>query len=332
MQLTIIGAGAIGGTIGAHLVRDGHDVLLCDTDRAHVDAINRGGLSIEGPVDNFTVSARAVTPDGLPGTVGRTAIAVKSHHTAQAAQLLRGRLDASGYVVSLQNGLTADAITAVTGPGRLVASFVNFGADVLAPGRILQGNVGTVRVGEPDGGMITPRVAELARALPYARATGNIMGFLWGKEAYGAMLFAGAVSPLSIAESLEDPRWRPLMLAIAREVLAQAPVPPEGFDGFEPGDLDGSLDRLAAFNRGSAKSHSGVYRDLVVRKRKTEVDGQLGGLSGPLTAYVVELIHAIERGERHCDVANLEELADYERRLRAGRAGHADRAGAPGSL
>ena len=316
MQLTIIGAGAIGGTIGAHLVRDGHDVLLCDADQAHVDAINRGGLSIEGPVENFTVTTRAVTPDGLPDPLSRVAIAVKSHHTAQAAQLLRGRLDARGYVVSFQNGLTSDAITAVTGPGRLVASFVNFGADVLEPGRILQGNVGTFRVGEPDGGVITPRVAELARVLPYAQATDNIMGFLWGKEAYGAMLFAGAVSPLSIAETLEDPRWRPLMLAIAREVLAQAPVQPEGFDGFEPGDLEGSLDRLAVFNRGSAKSHSGIYRDLVVRKRKTEVDGQLGGLRGPLTTYVSDLIRSIERGERQVDVANLEQLAAYERRLR----------------
>ena len=66
MQLTIIGAGAIGGTIGAHLIRDGHDVLLCDADQAHVDAINRAGLAIEGPVENFTVPARAVTPDELP--------------------------------------------------------------------------------------------------------------------------------------------------------------------------------------------------------------------------------------------------------------------------
>ncbi|HEY3954953.1 MAG TPA: 2-dehydropantoate 2-reductase N-terminal domain-containing protein [Streptosporangiaceae bacterium] len=319
MQLTIIGAGAIGGTIGAHLARDGHEVLLCDADREHVEAINRDGLSIEGPVENFTVPVPAVTPEGLPGVLGRVAVAVKSHHTEQAAGLLRGRLAADGYVVSFQNGLTAEAITAVTGPGRLIASFVNFGADVLAPGRIMQGNVGTFRIGEPAGGAITPRVAELAAALPYAQATGNIMGYLWGKEAYGAMLFAGAVSPLSIAESLEDPRWRPLMLAVAREVLAQSPVTPEGFDGFEPDDLEGSLDRLAAFNRGSAKSHSGVYRDLVVRKRKTEVDTQIGGLRGPLTCCVTALIHAIERGERQVDVANLELLAECERAVRDGR-------------
>ncbi len=54
-------------------------------------AVNRGGLSIEGPVENFTVAVRAVTPDALPGSLGRVAIAVKSQHTAQAAGLLRGR-------------------------------------------------------------------------------------------------------------------------------------------------------------------------------------------------------------------------------------------------
>jgi 2-dehydropantoate 2-reductase len=317
LQLTIIGVGAIGGTIGAHLIRAGHDVLLCDADPAHVEAMNRRGLSICGPVENFTVSARAVLPDDLPATVARAAVATKSHHTAAAAELLRGRLAPDGYVVSFQNGLTTGTLAAAVGPKRVLASFVNFGADWLEPGLIMQGNIGTFRVGEPAGGL-SDRVRELAAALPYAEPTDNILGFLWGKEAYGAMLYAGAVSDLSIADSLEDPKWRPLMLAIAREVLAQAPVRPEAFDGFDPADLEGSLARLVAFNRGSAKSHSGIYRDLMVRKRKTEVDDLLHDLNGPLTTYAGELIRAIERGERTCEVANLELLAAYERALRLG--------------
>jgi 2-dehydropantoate 2-reductase len=317
LQLTIIGAGAIGGTIGAHLIRDGHDVLLCDADPAHVDAINARGLSICGPVENFTVPARAVLPDDLPAVLPRAAVATKSHHTAAAAELLRGRLAPDGYVVSFQNGLTTGALSAVVGPDRVLASFVNFGADWLEPGLIMQGNIGTFRVGEPGGGL-SERVRQLAAALPYAEPTGNIMGFLWGKEAYGAMLYAGAVSDLSIADSLEDPRWRPLMLAIAREVLAQAPVRPEAFDGFDPGDLEGSLERLVTFNRTSAKSHSGIYRDLMVRKRKTEVDDLLRDLNGPLISCTGELIHAIERGDRTCEVANLELLACCERALRLG--------------
>lgn len=318
MQLTIIGAGAIGGTIGAHLIRAGHDVLLCDADADHVAAINRQGLTIEGPVENFTVAARAVSPDQLPDRIHHAAIAVKTQHTAPAAELIRHRLSEGGYVVSFQNGLNADLLSDAVGRDRVLLSFVNFGADLMAPGRIMQGNVGTFRVGELDGKM-TPRLLELVAALPYAEATDNILGYLWAKEAYGSMLFAGAVSDLSIADSLEQEQWQPLMLAVAREVLAQSPVQPLGFDGFEPDDLEGSLARLVDFNRRSAKSHSGIYRDLMVRKRPTEVGGQLDELQGPLTHHTADIIRAIERGERTCEVANLELLATLERAERIGR-------------
>jgi 2-dehydropantoate 2-reductase len=311
MDLTIIGSGAIGGTLGAHMIRAGHDITLCDADEAHVAAIRERGLIIEGPVNEFTVTARAITPDELPDQVEHAIVAVKSLHTRDAAELLRGRLAPGGYVLTVQNGLTADTLVDVVGRERVISSFVNFGADVMAPGRIMQGNVATFRVGELDGGPVTQRVRALVDALPYAEATENVLGYLWGKEAYGAMLWAGAVSDLTIAEHLEDPRYRPVMLAVAREVLAQAPVRVESFDGFEPDDLEGSLDRLAVFNRGSAKQYSGIYRDLVVRKRKTEIDEVLRDISGPVFGKVAEMIHDIEAGRRVNERANLDELAAF---------------------
>jgi 2-dehydropantoate 2-reductase len=318
VKFVVVGAGAVGGTVAARLIRDGHEVLLCDADPAHVAALNAGGLKIVGPVEELTVPARAVLPDDLPPQIERAIVAVKSHHTADAARLLRDRLTPDGYVLSLQNGLTTDAIAAQVGRGRVVVGFVNFGADYLEPGVVLQGNIATVRIGEPTG-PVSDRVRELVDALPWAEATDNIAGYLWSKEAYGAMLFATAVSDLSIADALDDDRFRPLMLALAGEVLAQAPVRPKAFDGFDPDDLEGSIDRLVDFNRRSAKSHTGIYRDLVVRRRKTEVDDLLDGLAGPLTRYVGELVKAIERGERTCEVANLELLAAYERLERVGR-------------
>ncbi len=102
-------------------------------------------------------------------------------------------------------------------------------------------------------------------------------------------------------------------------MLAQATATPEPFDGFDPADLDGSIDRLVEFNRGSAKTHSGIYRDLAVRHRKTEVDAMLGSLEGPLVRRTGELIHAIEEGRRVCERANLDLLAAYERLERLGR-------------
>jgi 2-dehydropantoate 2-reductase len=309
--LVIIGGGAIGGTIGAHMVRAGHDVVLCDADEAHVAAIREHGLRIEGPVNEFTVQIPAITPAELPDRIDRAIVAVKSLHTRAAAELLRDRLAPDGYVLTVQNGLTADTLVEAVGGERVISSFVNFGADLMAPGVIMQGNVATFRVGELDGGEITPRVRELAEALPYAEPTDNVLGYLWGKEAYGAMLWAGAVSDLPIAEHLVHPKYRPVMIAIAREVLDQAPVKVESFDGFEPDDLEGSLDRLADFNRRSAKKHSGIYRDLVVRKRKTEIDEMLRDIKGPIFDKVAEIIHDIEQGRRTCEVANLDELAAF---------------------
>lgn len=315
MKIAIIGAGAIGGTIGAHMFRAGHDILLCDADENHVAEINRNGLKIEGPVNEFTVRIPAVTRDELPDTIDHAIVAVKSHHTRSAAELLRTRLSADGYVLSVQNGLTAGILIDAVGRDRVVSSFVNFGADVMGPGRVLQGNIGTFRVGELDGGPITQRVIDLADTLPYAEPTDNVLGYLWGKEAYGAMLWAGAVSDLPIAETLRRPEYRPLMMTVAQEVLDQAPVKVESFDGFMPDDLEGSLDRLVDFNLRTAKSHSGIYRDLAVRKRKTEIDEMLRDIHGPIFDKIGELIHDIEQGRRVCEVKNLDELAEFAAKL-----------------
>jgi 2-dehydropantoate 2-reductase len=319
VRYLVLGCGAIGGTVGAGLARDGHDVLVCDADPAVVEAINSHGLRIEGPVEQFTARLPAITPDALPAQIdGPVLLAVKSHHTAAAVAALAGRLTGDAFVVSLQNGLNTDAITAVTGPGRVVESFVNFGADVTGPGVVLRGNRGTFVIGEPDG-TLTGRVAAVTADIPDAQPTTSVLGYLWAKQAYGAQLFATAVSDLPIYAVFDDPAYHPLLLELGREVLDQAPVPAMPFDGFDPADLPGSLSRLADFNRQSAKTHSGVYRDLAIRHRPTEVAGILGPLTGPLVRRVAELIAAIERGERTCSRANLDLLAAYERLERLGR-------------
>jgi len=340
MGYLVLGAGAIGGTVGAGLVRDGHEVLFCDVDEAHVEAMNRDGLVIEGPVEAFCVPVRAVLPRDLPDRIDATVLlAVKAQHTAGAAQLLTGRLVGDAHVVSLQNGLTSDAIAAAVGRDAVVPAFVNFGADVLGPGRILRGNRACFRVGELDGSL-TDRVRRFAADVPDVEVTDSILGYEWAKLAYGAMLFATAVSDASIADTLGDPAYGPLLLALAGEVLARAPVVPMAFDGFDPTDLPGSLARLTTFNRASAKSHSGVYRDLAVRHRPTEVDAQLGPLVDvdarggervggdagagvaartSLLPRLIALVHAIEDGRRRCERANLDLLAAHERLERLAR-------------
>lgn len=323
--------------MGAYLSHAGHDVTLVDTVTEHVDAINRNGLRITGPIDEFTVRLSAFPPDRLQGTWGTIILATKAHHTAGAARALLPHLDAAGCVISAQNGLNELTIAEVVGEGRTVGAFVNFGADYLEPGVVLYGGRGTVAVGEafgPEGSRLSSRVLQIrdmwrdfdARAI----ATPNIFGYLWAKEAYGAMLFATALTNDSIADALAAPEHRGLYIALAREILAVAlavGIHPESFDGFDPaaylpdapaGAASRSLDDLVAHNRKSAKTHSGIWRDLAVRKRPTEVDAQLGiivnlgaetGVPTPLTARVVRLIQEIERGIRPLARENLDALA-----------------------
>ena len=267
----VVGAGAIGGTVGAQLARSGKRVLFCDADAEHVAAINDRGLQIEGPIDRFTAEARAVSPDELPDDLQAVLLAVKSQHTEAALAAVTPRLAHDGFVVSLQNGVNEPLIASIVGEERTVGAFVNFGADYVEPGRIFLGGRGALYVGELDGRR-SDRLEQLLADLPDAKETANIIGFLWAKEAYGAMLFATAVSDLAIADALAEPRYRALFVGLAEEVLAAATAQPEPFDGFDPADLEGSVERMVAFNRRSAKTHTGVYRDLAVRHRKTEAE------------------------------------------------------------
>jgi Asp-tRNA(Asn)/Glu-tRNA(Gln) amidotransferase A subunit family amidase/ketopantoate reductase len=286
-------------------------VLFCDTDEEHVAAIEEHGLRLEGPVEEVVVEARAVVPEALPDQLQAVLLAVKSQHTAAALEAVAPRLAPDGFVVSLQNGINEPLIASVVGAERTVGAFVNFGADYLAPGRIFLAGRGALYVGELDGRR-TDRLERLLADLPSAKETANILGFLWAKEAYGAMLFATAVSDLSIVDALSEPRYRIVFTQLAREVLDAAPVPVEAFDGFDADDLDGSIERLVEFNRRSAKTHSGIYRDLMVRRRPTE-KAMLAEIDGPLLRRTLELIGEIEEGRRTCEVANLELLAAYAR-------------------
>ncbi|HET8634372.1 MAG TPA: 2-dehydropantoate 2-reductase [Gemmatimonadales bacterium] len=329
------GAGAIGGTLGAYLARAGLDVTFVDTVSDHVDAINRAGFRVTGPVAEFTVRTPAFTPAMLHGEWNTVILATKAQHTEVATRALLPHLSTLGCVISAQNGLNELAIASIVGESRTVGAFVNFGADYLEPGVIHFGGRGTVRVGEVFGpARISPRVIAIRDAWRQferqAEATDNLWGYLWGKEAYGAMLFANALSGDSIADGLARPEHRDLYVALAREILAVAAargITPESFDGFDPAAYlpaaaadaaDRSLEALVAHNRKSAKTHSGIWRDLTVRKRPTEVDAQLGivvqlgreaGVPTPLTARVVQLIHDIERGVTPMSLETLNALA-----------------------
>ena len=320
--ILVWGAGAIGGILGAYWARAGVPVLMVDIVEAHVQACRGTGLNISGPVESFRQVVPSVTPAELTGSYSTIVLAVKAQATDAAMAMLSPHLAADGFVLSAQNGLNELAIARAVGAERTMGCFVNYGADWLGAGEILFGNRAAVVVGEIDGSIRerTRNMHELLSVFePHALLTDNIWGYLWGKLAYGAMLFATALTPDSMSDNFADPRRFVVFDRLAREVMAVASargVVPVGFNGFDPAcfapgasesGARASIAALAEFNRHTAKTHSGIYRDLAVRKRKTEVDPQIGviaalgaeaGIDTPVIRRLVELIHDIEDGRR----------------------------------
>ncbi len=334
-RILIWGAGAIGGTIGAFLAQAGNDVTFVDIEPDHVAAIAdpARGLRLAGPGVDIRVTAPAFTPAGLSGTWDHVYLCVKAQHTATASQALLPHLAPGGYVLSLQNGLCEDIIAGVVGGQRVIGAFINYSADWMGPGDILWGGRGAVVLGELDG-RTTARLTALHATVqagfePDAIITDDVQSYLWGKLGYAVLLFAQALGQLGIADCLARPELLPLWRDLAGEVGAVATalgVGQRGFNGFDPAafapgapeaQARASVAAMVAFNRPNAKTHSGIWRDLAVRKRRTEVDvqvlpvveyGAARGVACPKCRRLAAMIHEIEDGIRPMTDDNLLEL------------------------
>ncbi len=328
------GAGAIGGTIAAYWARAGVPVLLVDVVKEHVEACRTTGLHIEGPLDNFTQRIAAVTPEELRGTFSRVVLAVKAQNTAAVLADVLPHLAPDGFVLSAQNGLNETTIAEMAGPQRTMGCYLGFASDWLGPGRVLYGGRGEVVIGEIDAST-RPRTVEMHRLMklfePNAVLTDNIWGYLWSKLTLASLLFATALNNDDMPVNFADARRYPVFNRLAREVMTVATalkVKPQPFAKFEPmafapGSPESvsreAIATLALRWRDSAKKHSGMWRDMAVRKRRTEVDALLGpvvafggeaGIDTPAVGALIELVHDIETWHRTQSTATFELLMD----------------------
>ncbi len=331
-RITIIGAGAIGGTAGAYQSAAGHDVLLVDNVREHVDAINRDGLRISGVRGDRRFRVPACGPGDLTAPLGFVILAVKAQHTESALAPVVPLLADDGFVVSMQNGLNEEIIAGRVGAARTVGCFVHFGADYQEPGHILLGNEHPIYYGELDG-RSTPRVrmiADTLSAVMPTRVTDNIWGWLWTKMCYASLYFAGALLDVPLHDALQRREHRPTFAAPVREAVAVAralghtrleqigdfrPLPFADGYGSEAGAI---FDKMATWDGKSLKIFTGIQRDIMVRKRKTEVDHQPGavaeraarvGVAVPYHHAIIRMIREIEDGRRAMGWDNIDELA-----------------------
>jgi 2-dehydropantoate 2-reductase len=350
MRITIVGAGAIGGTAGVKLHQAGHDVTLVDKDPNHVKAINEHGYRITGVID-VTEHVPAITADELPqlvereGPLGVVILAVKAMDTESAAEMIRPHLAADGFILSYQNGLNEERIARIVGPERTVGAFIHYGGDLVEPGHIVLANIVPTYLSELDG-RETPRIREIAEimsAVTPTIITDNLDGYLWGKLCYAVLAFVCSIIDAPSDEIVERDRGA---RDVIREVVAEAVdvahaqgIRLENIHGFDPNmfdrknplrveQTDAFFDAWAARGKNQIKRHMGIHRDIKFKRRRTEVDFQVGpvvekgrelGVPTPLCAVLLDLTHEVETFERPQDWSNLDELNRALESLKATR-------------
>src|SRR5467141_1044921 len=103
MRIAVLGSGGIGGYYGALLAKAGHDVSFVARG-AHLEAMQRRGLTVRTPEGESTISVTAVADTRPLGPVDLVLFCVKSYDTEPAAQALAPLMTRDTAVLTLQNG------------------------------------------------------------------------------------------------------------------------------------------------------------------------------------------------------------------------------------
>ncbi len=328
MRIAMIGAGAMGSAFGARFARAGTDVVLYDSDRTHVEAIEVSGLQVDAPDGSVRLQLPATTHAEAIGKVDLAVILVDSNATKEAAIVAARVLGRGGAALTLQNGIgNVEVLRAALGPERVIAGTTYNSAARIKPGHVLHSNIGETTIGEVDGSA-SARVDEVARLLREAglpvTVSDNVMGHIWMKFVLNAAinpvsamtgLRPGEIARLSAARELLERVLDEVLMVVATKGITLPVDDPRGHV------LDHAWER---YNRPSMLQN-------IEEGRRTEIDALNGALvkeakslevAVPFNEAVVLAIKSIEArnaaraSEPRIDEAALEAKARGKKRPR----------------
>jgi 2-dehydropantoate 2-reductase len=347
-KIAIVGAGAVGGYTGAHMVKAGEDVTFIDPWPAHVDHMQQHGLRITHAMDvpEFKVPARALHVTDAQRLakekpVDIAFVCMKSYDTAWAAMLIRQYLAPDGYVVSLQNCMNEETIAGVVGWGKTLGCIASsITVNLPEPGHIHRGagKGGTAhtvfRTGEVHG-RVTERAQEVCRLVAYAdsaKVTSNLWGERWSKLVTNAMANGiSACTGLASSEILRNDPIRHFSTRVGSEAIriGQAlgyelediyHIPPETIaragEGDEAAMRACDAERLRQSKRTAAEQRPSMGQDMQ-KGRRTEIEflnglivreGEKMGLPCRANAVLTDLVKRVERGDIKPDPRHITEL------------------------
>lgn len=228
MRLAILGAGAIGGFLGARLARAGEDVVLVARG-PHLEAMRRDGLRVIEAAGDYVVHPACTDDWSVIQSSEAVVVTLKAHSLPSVAGRLASVLGNDTAVVSAQNGIpwwyfqrhggeleglhleTVDpggVTAAAIDPARVVGCVVYPAAILEAPGVIRHVEGERFSLGELDGST-TARVQSMAQAISRAGLKApiqaNIRQDLWvkllGNAVFNPMSALTRASLQAIAES-----------------------------------------------------------------------------------------------------------------------------------
>ena len=239
MKICVVGAGAIGGLLGAKLALAGEEVTLIARG-THLEAIRARGLEVtmnDGAVVRAAEIA-AVSDMRECGPQDLVVLGVKAHQIAPIAYTLPALFGPRTSVLTTQNGIPwwyfqrhggsldgtvldsldpGGVIAGAIAPERIVGCIAYPAAEISAPGRIRHIEGTRFPVGELDGAA-TDRVIALSETLQRAGFKSpileNIRSEIWLK-AWGNLSF-NPISALTHATLVDICRFPP-----ARELAAR---------------------------------------------------------------------------------------------------------------
>jgi len=221
MRIGVIGSGGIGGYYGALLAKAGHDVVFVARG-AHLEAMQRHGLTIRTSGGETTVPVIAVADTGRVEPVELVLFCVKSYDTESAAPLLRPLMGRDTTVLTFQNGVdNADTIGSVVGSHAVLPGAIYVALQLVGPGVVLRtGGEGRMAFGELNG-VVSERIQRIAGAFQQSgiphEVSPDIQRLRWEKF----LFITGIGGVTALARSGIGPVRR-LLTASCDEIVAVA--------------------------------------------------------------------------------------------------------------
>lgn len=301
MNVTVIGAGAMGSLFAAYLANGGMQVTLVERHRDIVDRIRRDGVNVDGVRGRLNMRLPIVTDADEAPPAELVLLFVKAYDTAAAMDEHGPALSNGGAVLTMQNGIgNVELIAQKLGPERVLAGTTTLGANLIEPGVIRHAGEGATAIGE-IGGDESMRAAHIAEAFSAAGivtdTVANINELLWNKLCVNA-----AINPLTALLRVrngvlaEHEQTRHIMRQAVAEVVAVAAT--QGL----PLDAEALYERALNVARQTADNRSSMLADILGGKR-TEIDfingavarlGREAKVPTPTNEMLTELIQTLE--------------------------------------